>query len=113
MPRHRASCPRPHASTRRCWGITRPFMFSTARRVVNDQHGSPTYADLVAEASVQMLDGMFTNGVIRAERCGLYHLTCQGETTWWSFAKRIIDLAGFGVRVRVTAITTADYPTPG
>ena len=81
-------------------------------RVVNDQHGSPTYADLVAEASVQMLDGMFTNGVIRAERCGLYHLTCQGETTWWSFAKRIIDLAGFGERVRVTAITTADYPTP-
>jgi dTDP-4-dehydrorhamnose reductase len=81
-------------------------------RVVNDQTGCPTYADLVAEASARMLDGMYAGGVVRLERCGLYHLTCQGETTWWSFAKRIIELTGFGERVRVTAITTADYPTP-
>lgn len=81
-------------------------------RVVNDQTGCPTYADLVADASVRMLDGMFAGGVVRLERCGLYHLTCQGETTWWGFARRIIELAGFGERVRVTAITTADYPTP-
>jgi len=81
-------------------------------RVVNDQTGCPTYADLVADASARMLDGMFTGGVVRIERCGLYHLTCQGETTWWNFARHIIELAGFGERVRVTAITTADYPTP-
>jgi dTDP-4-dehydrorhamnose reductase len=81
-------------------------------RVVNDQTGCPTYSDLVADASAQMLDGMFASGVVRAERCGLYHLTCQGETTWWGFARRIIELAGFGERVRVLPITTADYPTP-
>jgi dTDP-4-dehydrorhamnose reductase len=81
-------------------------------RVVNDQTGAPTYADLVADASVQILDGMFSSGVVRVERCGLYHLTCQGTTTWWGFAQRIIELAGFAERVRVLPITTADYPTP-
>jgi len=81
-------------------------------RVVNDQTGSPTYADLIADASVRMLDGMYDGNDVRHEHCGLYHLTCQGETTWWNFAKRIIELAGLSERVRVTAITTADYPTP-
>ena len=81
-------------------------------RVVNDQTGCPTYADLVAEASMQMLDGMLLDGKLRTERCGLYHLACQGETTWCGFAQRIIELAGFGERVRVLPITTNDYPTP-
>lgn len=81
-------------------------------RVVNDQAGCPTYADLVADASVQMLDGMFVSGSLRTERCGLYHIASQGETTWWGFAQRIIELAGFGERVRVLPITTAEYPTP-
>jgi len=81
-------------------------------RVVNDQAGCPTYADLVAAASLQMLDGLYVNGQLRADRCGLYHVASQGETTWWGFARRIIELAGFGERVRVLPITTADYPTP-
>lgn len=80
-------------------------------RVVNDQFGCPTYADLVAEASLQMLDGLFDNGQLRRDRCGLYHLSCGGETTWWNFAKRIIELSGLGERVRVLPIGTADYPT--
>jgi dTDP-4-dehydrorhamnose reductase len=81
-------------------------------RVVNDQTGCPTYAGLVAGATMQMLDGLYTNGGLRRERCGLYHVTCRGQTTWWDFARKIVELAGFGTRVRVTPITTADYPTP-
>lgn len=81
-------------------------------RVVNDQSGCPTYADLAAEASVRMLDGMFANGLVHQERCGLYHLCCEGVVTWQGFAKRIIELSGFGERVRVVPITTAEYPTP-
>lgn len=80
-------------------------------RVVNDQFGCPTYADLVAEASLQMLDGLFDNGTLRRERCGLYHLSCGGETTWWNFAKRIIELNGLDQRVRVLPVGTAEYPT--
>lgn len=81
-------------------------------RVVNDQHGTPTYVDLVAEASVEMLDSMYDSGELRSERSGLYHLSCQGQTTWCGFASRIIELAGFGERVHVKPIGTIDYPTP-
>jgi dTDP-4-dehydrorhamnose reductase len=81
-------------------------------RVVNDQRGSPTYSDLLAEATLSILDRMYAAGAVRAPLCGLYHASCAGETTWWGFAKRIIELAGFGERVRVTPIATAEYPTP-
>jgi dTDP-4-dehydrorhamnose reductase len=36
----------------------------------------------------------------------------HGMTSWWGFARRIIELGGFAARVRVTPITTAEYPTP-
>jgi dTDP-4-dehydrorhamnose reductase len=81
-------------------------------RVVNDQAGCPTYADLVAVASLQILDDMFFRSSLQMERCGLYHIACQGETTWWGFAQRIIEQVGLAERVRVLPITTAEYPTP-
>ena len=81
-------------------------------RVVDDQTGSPTFSDLVALATLQMLDGMYAHGRVRRERCGLYHVSCGGQTTWCGFARRIIELNGQHGRVRVTPITTAEYPTP-
>lgn len=81
-------------------------------RVVDDQIGSPTYADLIAEATVAMLDGLYALDEIRRERCGLYHLTCAGETSWRGFAQAIVEGAGYAERVRVTPITSAEYPTP-
>ncbi|MHB8256534.1 MAG: dTDP-4-dehydrorhamnose reductase [Acidiferrobacterales bacterium] len=81
-------------------------------RVVNDQIGSPTYARLVAEASVQMLSAMSDGQGFRTERSGVYHMACQGSVSWHGFAQRIIDLSGRAARVRVTPISTAQYPTP-
>jgi dTDP-4-dehydrorhamnose reductase len=81
-------------------------------RVVNDQVGCPTYADLIAEATVTMLDGLYANGAVRHERCGLYHAACAGQTSWHGFATKIIEYAGYANRVRVTPITTSEYPTP-
>jgi dTDP-4-dehydrorhamnose reductase len=81
-------------------------------RVVNDQTGCPTYSDLVAEATIAMLDGLYAAGSVRRERCGLYHVTCHGETSWWGFAQRIVELAGFAARVTVRPIPTSEYPTP-
>jgi len=82
-------------------------------RVVNDQVGSPTYADVVAEATLKLLDGMYDrDGRVRTDRCGLYHAACGGTTSWWGFASRIVELAGMASRVRVTPIPTAEYPTP-
>jgi dTDP-4-dehydrorhamnose reductase len=81
-------------------------------RVVNDQVGCPTYADLIAEATVTMLDGLYANGAVRHERCGLYHAACAGQTSWHGFATKIIEYAGYANRICVTPITTAEYPTP-
>jgi dTDP-4-dehydrorhamnose reductase len=81
-------------------------------RVVNDQIGTPTYASLLAEATLGVLDGLYDNGALRRERCGLYHATCNGATSWWGFAQRIVELAGFAARVRVTPIASSEYPTP-
>jgi dTDP-4-dehydrorhamnose reductase len=81
-------------------------------RVVNDQIGCPTYSDLLAGATLSLLGGMYSSGAVRSDRCGLYHAACTGQTSWFGFATKIIQLAGFADRVRVTPITTSEYPTP-
>lgn len=81
-------------------------------RVVDDQHGTPTYAaDLasgICEIAARALDN--TNQAT----WGTYHLTNAGATTWFGFAGEIFACrkrAGLAVP-EVIAITTADYPTP-
>jgi len=50
-------------------------------RVVNDQTGCPTYADLVAAASVQMLDAISVSGTLRnGTPAASITIACQGET---------------------------------
>jgi dTDP-4-dehydrorhamnose reductase len=53
---------------------------------------------------------------------GVYHMTCAGTTTWCGFARAIVDRLDAVARAlgepvpdrrpRVTAIRTADFPTP-
>jgi len=70
-------------------------------RVVGDQYGSPTSTTVLADIIDQL---------IWTENYGLYHGTCMGECSWADFAKEIFRLAG--KETVVTAITTAEYPTP-
>lgn len=81
-------------------------------RVVGDQIGSPTYADWVAETTLAMIQGLLADGAGRSRRVGTYHVVCAGQTSWHGFAQRIVELTGLAARVRVTPITTAEYPTP-
>jgi dTDP-4-dehydrorhamnose reductase len=76
-------------------------------RVVGDQHGSPTSAAMIAEASLQLMRSMLNQPAMQG---GLYHLTAQGQTTWHGFAQAIMHKAGLDIPIE--AITTADYPTP-
>jgi dTDP-4-dehydrorhamnose reductase len=39
-----------------------------------------------------------------------YHATCQGQTTWYDFARLILAKAGLPVKVRPCA--TSEYPRP-
>jgi dTDP-4-dehydrorhamnose reductase len=82
-------------------------------RVVADQIGTPTSADLIAEVTVPVLRAMLDDS---ARSFGVRHLTAAGQTTWHGFATAIVDRAHscglIARRPTVTAITTADYPTP-
>jgi dTDP-4-dehydrorhamnose reductase len=37
--------------------------------------------------------------LLRSDAFGLYHMSCEGETTWFEFARRIIELEGLDVAV--------------
>ena len=79
-------------------------------RVVADQHGTPTAAADIADATLALLPKL--QGADAA--FGTFHLTNSGRTTWHGFAQAIFaSLARRDSRVpRLEAITTADYPTP-
>ena len=75
-----------------------------ALRVVNDQHGVPTFARPFAEALLKL--------AAHPERvpAGIWHYGPEGPTTWYGFAQAIFD--GHGMYVELSPCTTADYPTP-
>lgn len=55
-------------------------------RVVDDQRGSPTYAEDLAEG---------LRGLLEARASGLYHLCGGGVATWWDLARACLDASGF------------------
>src|SRR3990167_3301025 len=55
-------------------------------RVVNDQHGKPTYAVDLAKATRDLIES--------SAKFGIYHLTNEGDTTWYEYAKYIIGKYG-------------------
>ncbi len=66
--------------------------------VVDDQRGSPTCThDLAPELW----------RILRDAPAGLYHAGGNGETTWCTFAREIVRLAGLSTRV--DPITTAEW----
>jgi dTDP-4-dehydrorhamnose reductase len=81
-------------------------------RVVNDQHGSPTFADDLAAALVGMLP-VICAAASGAPQFGTFHACNAGETTWHNFAREIVDRSeAFGRRVvTVLPISTAEFPT--
>ena len=86
-------------------------------RVVADQVGAPTSTALIVAGTLAAFDTWrAADAAQRRELQGTHHLVASGHTSWHGFATAIFDEAharGLLPRVpRVTAITTADYPTP-
>ncbi len=74
-------------------------------RVVADQFGVPNWSRQLAEATAALLAG----GVAElAARSGLFHLSAQGQASWFEFAQAIL---GDAAPARLVPITSADYPT--
>jgi dTDP-4-dehydrorhamnose reductase len=76
-------------------------------RVVADQHGAPTSADAIADATIKILKKTATDSWVS----GVFHMTAGGATTWYGFAKAIFARAA-GAKPDLIPIATAEYPTP-
>jgi dTDP-4-dehydrorhamnose reductase len=65
-------------------------------RIVSDQVGAPTCASEVAAATAKILTWtaeMNGDGFFFSKVSGTYHMSAAGQTTWYDFAKTILEKA--------------------
>jgi dTDP-4-dehydrorhamnose reductase len=84
--------------------------------VINDQHGAPTGADLIADVTAHAM-----RRVLNAQNVsfgGVYHLVASGETTWHGYASHVITQAKAmkpelaWKATEVAPVPTSAFPTP-
>uniref|UniRef100_UPI00404B18FB dTDP-4-dehydrorhamnose reductase n=1 Tax=Flavobacterium sp. TaxID=239 RepID=UPI00404B18FB len=76
--------------------------------VVNDQIGTPTNANDLAEALMQMISKYYLNSDLQ-NSYGIYNFSNSGECSWYYFAKKIF--ASNNIDVNLEAIPTSSFPT--
>lgn len=85
-----------------------------ALKVINDQIGAPTGADLLADVTAHAI----RTAMQRSEVSGLYHLVADGQTSWYGYANFVIDFArraGLIIKVdpeAIVPVATTAFPTP-
>lgn len=91
-------------------------------KVVADQHGAPTSAELIADVTARALfcvrDMMEADTAFADDYAGIYHLVSRGETTWRDLAAFAVDEARKlkpGERLKLSGadiegISTEEYP---
>lgn len=86
----------------------------TALNVIDDQIGAPTSAELIADVTAHALRDVLSG---RAPG-GTYHLAAAGETSWYGYARLVIDHAraqGLPLALADTGlkpIPASEYPLP-
>jgi dTDP-4-dehydrorhamnose reductase len=82
--------------------------------VVDDQIGAPTGAKLLAELTVSIIPKVMRD----ASLAGLYHAVAAGETSWYGYARLVIDSArrqGVAIKVKnenIHPVGSDQFPTP-
>ena len=85
-----------------------------ALTVIDDQHGAPTGAELLADVTAHAA----RMTLVSPHLAGTYHLAAAGETTWHGYARHVIEFArarGVAIKVAPDAIRpvpTGAFPTP-
>jgi len=81
-------------------------------RVVNDQIGAPTSAELIADVTAHAIRDILAG---RAPG-GLYHLAAAGETSWHGYANFVLEQARLlGIPLKTynaEPISSSEYPLP-
>ena len=82
--------------------------------IIDDQIGAPTGADLLADVTAHILRA----AVKRPNVSGLYHLVAAGETSWYGYARFVLNYAReSGLRLKVAPenilpVPTSAFPSP-
>lgn len=69
--------------------------------VVNDQYGSPTSTTDLAKAIIDLM---------HTEYYGTYHGTCEGQCSWYDFAKKIFEIKN--INIKVNPVTSEEFKRP-
>ena len=83
-------------------------------KVVADQIGAPTGAELLADVTAHAIRRVCQ----QPDLAGLYHLVAAGETSWHGYARHVIERArqaGQVIRVApdaIVAVPSSAYPAP-
>ncbi len=77
--------------------------------VVNDQFGSPTLADDLAQVTINIIDQIRLDADL--SRYGIYHATGYGVTNWSGLSEAIMQVSG-NTGVRINPIPGSEYSTP-
>ena len=80
-------------------------------RIVADQIGAPTWAGTIADSTRALIERWQAG---QAGEWGVYHLTAQGETSWFGFSQAIGEqlLAEGKACAALEGIPASEYPTP-
>ena len=82
--------------------------------IVNDQIGAPTWSREIAKATAQII-GLYLERPDQKQIGGTYHLTAQGQTSWFDFAQAAAEEGLFAVLEHpptLRAIPSKEYPSP-
>jgi dTDP-4-dehydrorhamnose reductase len=87
----------------------------TELKIVSDQHGAPTWARNIADATAHILRQEMERPFEHA-LSGTFHLVAEGETSWYGFAAAVLEEltkreSGWKPP-KLVPISAADYPTP-
>ncbi len=85
-------------------------------KVIDDQHGAPTWCRTIARTTVTALEKILgaqlkENPENLKNVSGVYHLTSAGQTTWFGFTRAIVDALGLECPPTLSPIPTSEYPT--
>jgi dTDP-4-dehydrorhamnose reductase len=84
--------------------------------VIDDQHGAPTGADLIADVTAHAISQVMAKP--SQAWAGIYHLVALGETSWHGYASHVIAQARHlqperGLKVTdIAPVPTSAFPTP-
>ena len=80
-------------------------------KIIDDQIGAPTGADLLADVTAHAIRAAVQDGAVS----GLYNLVAAGETSWHGYASFVIDYArraGLPLKVaEIQPVPTSAFPT--